>query len=119
MKKSEIRFERYKTGDATIIIVAYGTMGRIARAVVDKLREKKIKAGLFRPVSLWPFPNKQLKSMDKGRTKFLVVEMSAGQMVEDVRLAIQDDKRISFYGRMGGGIPSEEEIAEKVLRSKY
>jgi len=118
IKKNETRFEKYKTEDAEIIIVAYGTSSRISRASVNSLRKNKVKAGLFRPISLWPFPYHALKSQDKGKTKFLVVEMSAGQMVEDVRLAIQDDKRIYFYGRTGGGVPTEEEIIEKAVSCK-
>ena len=118
IKKNEIRFEKHKTEDAKIIIVAYGTSGRISRACVDKLREKKIKTGLFRPISLWPFPYEALRKLNKDGTKFLVVEMSAGQMVEDVRLAVQNDKKVSFYGRTGGSIPSEEEIMEKALNLK-
>ncbi|NQU95657.1 MAG: 3-methyl-2-oxobutanoate dehydrogenase subunit VorB [Candidatus Omnitrophica bacterium] len=118
IKKNETRLEQYKTEDAKIIIAAYGTSGRIAKACVDRLREKKIKAGLFRPISLWPFPYKALRKLGTGSTKFLVVEMSTGQMVEDVRLAVQNDKKVSFYGRTGGGIPSEEEIMEKALSLK-
>ena len=114
IKKNETRFQKYKTKDAEIIIVAYGTSSRISRACVNRLRKDKIKAGLFRPISLWPFPYKALKSQGSGKTKFLVVEMSAGQMLEDVRLAIQNDKRVYFYGRTGGGVPSEEEVIEKV-----
>lgn len=118
MKKNEIRFEKHKTEDAEIVIVAYGTSGRISVPCVNRLRKDKMKAGLFRPISLWPFPYKALKSLDKGKTKFLVVEMSTGQMLEDVRLAIQDDKRVYFYGRTGGGVPSEEEIIEKAISCK-
>lgn len=114
INKNEIRFENYKTEGAEIILIAYGTSSRISKAVVNRLRENGTKAGLFRPISLWPFPYKALKGLDKGRTKFLTVEMSAGQMHEDVRLAIQDDGRVSFYGRTGGGIPSEEEIIGKI-----
>jgi 2-oxoglutarate ferredoxin oxidoreductase subunit alpha len=113
IRKNETRFENYKTKDADIIIVAYGTSSRISRACVNRLRKDKIKAGLFRPISLWPFPYSALKSQDGGKTKFLAVEMSAGQMVEDVRLSIQDDKRVHFYGRTGGGVPGEDEIIEK------
>ena len=116
--KNEVRFEEYKTEDADIVIVSYGTSSRISRASVDRLRKDKIKAGLFRPISLWPFPYDALRAMNKGNRKFLVVEMSSGQMVEDVRLAIQDDKRVSFYGRMGGGVPSLEEIVKAGLRIK-
>ncbi len=115
MKKQEIKFERYKTNNADIVIVAYGTPSRIAKACVDKLRNNNVRAGLFRPISLWPFPYKTLKALDNGKTKFLTVEMSAGQMVEDVRLAIEDDKRIHFYGRTGGSVPSEEEIIKRAV----
>ena len=118
IKENEIRFEKYRTEDAEIIIVAYGTSSRISRACVNRLRKDRIKAGLFRPISLWPFPYKVLKSQDKGKTKFLVVEMSAGQMLEDVKLAVQDDKRIYFYGRTGGGVPTEEEIIGKAVSCK-
>lgn len=116
--KNETRFEKYKTEDADIVLIAYGTSSRISRACVNQLRKDRVKAGFFRPISLWPFPYRDLKSLDKGKTKFLVVEMSAGQMIEDVRLAVQDDKRVHFYGRTGGGIPSEEEIIEKVAGIK-
>jgi len=115
VKKDETRFEKYRTENADLVIVGYGTSSRISRAAVDILREKKIKAGLFRPISLWPFPYKELKALDKGKTRFLTVEMSAGQMVEDVMLAVEDKKRIHFYGRTGGGMPSEEEIVKKAL----
>jgi len=121
IKKNEIRFDRHKTDGADLIIVAYGTSGRISKACVDKLRKDNITAGLLRPISLWPFPYEAIKSLDNGKTRFLVVEMSAGQMVEDVRLAIQDDKRVFFYGRTGGGIPGEEEVIEearKILKCK-
>jgi len=118
IRKKELRFEKYRTEGADIILIAYGTSSRIARAAVDVLRNKEIKAGLFRPISLWPFPYEGIKKLDKGKTKFIVVEMSAGQMVEDVRLAVADDKRVRFYGRAGGGIPDEEEIFKKALSVK-
>jgi len=112
--KNEIKYENYKVDDADIIIVSYGTSSRISKACVDRMRKENIKIGLFRPISLWPFPYKELKALDKGRTRFLTVEMSAGQMVEDVRLAIEDKKRVFFHGRTGGGIPTEEEIITKI-----
>jgi len=118
INKNELRFEKYKTEDAKIVIVAYGTSSRIARACVNRLRNDGIKAGLFRPISLWPFPYKALKALDKGKTRFLTVEMSAGQMLEDVRLAVQCDKRVRFYGRTGGGVPSEEEIIKEAISEK-
>jgi len=119
MKKDEIRFEEYRTENADMVFVAYGTNARIARAVVDELRDKGLKVGLFRPISLWPFAYSALKKLDNGKTKFFVVEMSAGQMVEDVRLAIEDSKRVFFYGRMGGGVPEQAvitKLAKKNLR---
>ena len=120
MKKDEVRFENYKTSDAKVVLVAYGTSARIARASVDELRKKGKQVGLFRPISLWPFPYKALKKLDKGKTKFFVIEMSSGQMIEDVRLAIEDTKRIHFHGRMGGSVPEQPDVvklANKILRN--
>ena len=119
MKKDEVRFENYKTSDAKVVLVAYGTSARIARASVDELRKNGKQVGLFRPISLWPFPYKALKKLDKGKTKFFVIEMSNGQMIEDVRLAIEDTKRIHFHGRMGGGVPEQPEVVKltkKILK---
>ena len=119
MRRNEIRFERYKTDNAKLILVAYGTSARIARASVDELRKNGKLAGMFRPISLWPFPYNKLKKLDKGKTKFLVIEMSAGQMIEDVKLAIEDSRRVYFHGRMGGGVPEQSDIvkiANKILK---
>jgi len=118
IKKNEIKFEEYKTENAEIVIVAYGTSSRISKVAVDGLRKDKIKAGLFRPISLSPFPYGALRALDKGNTKFLVVEMSTGQMLEDVKLSTEDKRRVHFYGRTGGGIPDEEEIIKRVLKIK-
>lgn len=115
MAEGEVRVEEYKTLDADIILVAYGSISRIARASVDTLRSEGIKAGLIRPISLWPYPYEAIEKHAKKGKKFLVVEMSAGQMVEDVRLAVQNDERVSFYGRTGGGVPQQEEIVKKAL----
>ncbi len=114
IEHAETRVETYNIKDAEIIIVAYGSMGRVSRACVDTLRGNGVKVGLIRPISLWPYPYSTIREAAEKDIKFLVVEMSAGQMVEDVRLAVQDDSRVSFYGRMGGGIPSEEEIIKQV-----
>ena len=115
----ETRSEEYLTGDAEIILVAYGTMSRVSRWAVDLMREKGLKAGMLRPVTLWPFPYEEIRSEASEGKRFLVAEMSAGQMVEDVRLAVQDDNRVGFTGRMGGGISSEQEViaeAKKVMK---
>jgi len=118
IKRKEIRYEKHKTENAEIIAIAYGTSSRIAKSAVNTLRKKGIKAGLFRPISLWPYPYKALKSLDKHSTQFITIEMSAGQMLEDVRLAIQDDRRVHFYGRTGGAIPEEEEIINRIMKLK-
>ena len=116
IEQNEIKFEEYKTDGAEVILVGYGSMGRIAKSAVDTLNENGIKAGLFRPITLWPFPYKEIEKLSTGGTKFLTIEMSAGQMVEDVRLAVQDNDRVFFSGRTGGGIQTEEEIVETVKK---
>lgn len=108
--EEELTFESYKTEDADIIIVAYGTISRIAKSCVDHLGGRDIKVGLIRPITLWPFPYAEISKHAKRGAKFLVAEMSAGQMIEDVRLAVQDDSRVAFSGRTGGGVHTEEEI---------
>ena len=110
----EIKIEKYKTEDAEVVVIAYGLVSRTARSCIDHLREKGTKVGLIRPITVWPFPYKEISDLAEKEVKFLVVEMSAGQMVEDVRLAVQDDKKVSFLGRTGGGIPTEEEIIGKI-----
>jgi len=117
IRKNETRCEKYNAKDADIIIVAYGSMARAARSCADRLKAK-MRIGLLRPISLWPFPYGAIKSLNKRKQKFLVLEMSAGQMVEDVRLGVQDDSRVFFYGRTGGGIPGEEEILEEIAKIK-
>lgn len=109
IRNNEQRFSTYKTKDAEYLIIAYGSQARIAFEAVDILREQKIKAGLFRPISLWPYPEKGLKEIAEGVKKILVVEQSLGQMVEDVKLTLPF-KEISFFGKAGGGIPEAEEI---------
>ena len=116
MSEAEVRAEKYRTEDADIILVAYGTVGRIARTCVDRLRNNGVKAGLFRPITLWPFPSGEIAQFAKRGNKIFVAEMNAGQMVEDVRLAVQDDAKVFFHGRMGGGVPGEEEIAGEIRK---
>ncbi|MBD3379047.1 MAG: 3-methyl-2-oxobutanoate dehydrogenase subunit VorB [Candidatus Omnitrophica bacterium] len=118
IEAAECEYEEYRTEDAEVVITGYGTVGRIARSAVDMLRSEGVKAGLLRPVTLWPFPYERLRELKGKGARFLAVEMSAGQMVEDVRLAVQDDPKVSFLGRTGGGIPSEGEIVEKA-REKF
>ncbi|MCK4860130.1 MAG: 3-methyl-2-oxobutanoate dehydrogenase subunit VorB [Candidatus Omnitrophica bacterium] len=110
MEKEEIRYEEIDIEDAEIVLVAYGTVSRICRGAMQKARKQGIRIGLFRPITLWPFPEQVLKKMALQRKKFLVVEMSYGQMLEDVKLAVEGKSEVKFYGRGGGGIPQEEEI---------
>ena len=119
MAKAEARCEEYMTDDADIIIAAYGTTARIAKKSIKELRAKGIKAGLLRPITLWPFPSETFAKAAERAKCILTVEMSCGQMVEDVRLAVNGRIPVEFFGRVGGMIPSWREImdnAEKTLK---
>ena len=111
IQSKEQRWEELFTKDARIVLVAYGSMSRIAKSAVKLLRSKGKKVGLIRPVTLWPFAK---KAFANPKQKYLVVEMSYGQMLEDVQLAVNGKSKIEFLGRGGGGIPSEQEIIAKV-----
>lgn len=114
MKDAEVRAETFHTKDSGIMLVAYGSVARIAKAAMEMARANGLKVGMIRPITLWPFPEKLIGDTCNTAKKFLVVEMSAGQMVEDVRLAVNGRANVDFYGRMGGGVPSESEILEKI-----
>ena len=113
-QQAEARCEQYRTGDAELLVVGYGIVSRVLRSAVDEARLLGIKVGLFRPITLWPFPTEQLKLAAARTEKVLVVELSNGQMVEDVRLALNGNKPVKFYGRVGGNVPSVEELVEKI-----
>ncbi len=107
---NEVRYAEYETDDAELLIVAFGTVGRIAQSAVRQARATGMKVGLFRPISLWPFPQARLDAL-AGRVKgVLVVEMNAGQMLEDVRAIVKDRAPVHFLGRMGGVIPLPDDI---------
>ena len=110
IEKNEVRCDEYLTDDAEIIVIAYGLISRVARSVVDELRAEGVKAGILRPVSLWPFPNEQIKSKINQAKFFFVCEMSMGQMVEDVRLVVGGLKPVHFFGRCGGVVPTPAEM---------
>jgi len=111
----ETRWREYETEDAELLLIAFGTVGRICQTAVRKARDRGMKVGLLRPVTIWPFPEARLAEL-AGRVKgMLVVEMNAGQMVEDVRLAVEGKCPIRFHGRMGGVIPLPEEIVDKLM----
>jgi 2-oxoglutarate ferredoxin oxidoreductase subunit alpha len=114
MKDTEVRAETFNLKDSDIVLVAYGSVARIAKASMGMARAKGLKVGLLRPITLWPFPDKVIEEISGRVKKFLVVEMSAGQMVEDVRLAVNGKAEVDFYGRMGGSIPTEDEIFERI-----
>jgi len=115
IKQKEARFEGLFLSDAKVILVAYGTMARIAKSVISQLRSMGKKIGLIRPISLWPFPQKPF-SIKNSKVKYLVIEMSYGQMLEDVQLAVGGRQQVEFLGRSGGGVPSEEEIINNVKK---
>ena len=119
IRPKEARAEEYFTSDARLVLVAYGTMARLCREVVRRARRKGLALGLLRPITLWPFPDARIKKLARSAGAFLAVEMSGGQMVEDVRLAVNGTVPVAFYGRMGGGVPEIEEIyrrASKLLK---
>ena len=114
IEHNEVLCEQYEIDDADIVLVAYGFSARIVRSAVSRAREEGIKAGWIRPITLWPFPTEQIsKAADEFRV-FLVVEMSNGQMVEDVRLAVNGKSPVLLHGRPGGGIPAVDEILDKI-----
>lgn len=115
MEELETRFEEYRTDDADFVLVGYGIVSRILRSVVDACREQGHQVGLLRPITLFPFPKVRLAELAGQVNAFLTVELSAGQMVDDVRLAVNGKKPVEFYGRMGGNVPTVEEIHAVVL----
>lgn len=124
MKREEIRYDLYKISDKnSILLASYGTMARICQTAIDELEEEGISVGLFRPISVFPYPQEQLRreAMKKNIKVVLTVEMSTGQMIEDVELAVQGNKPIEFFGRTGGIVPAPEEVKEqlKLLAKKY
>jgi len=114
IEQREVRYEEVLTEDAEILVVAYGLVARIAQKAVELARAEGIRAGLLRPITLWPFPRRVLRTLADRVEAVLDVEMNAGQMVEDVRLSVDGRVPVSFYGRMGGIIPSPEEVLERL-----
>lgn len=116
IERNEVRWEEYATEDAELVLVAYGTMGRICRTVVRRARKEGLRVGLFRPISLWPFPSTPLRKLAERVPVLLTVELSAGQMWEDVRLAVEGRAQTPFYGELGGVVPTPEEILSEVKK---
>lgn len=112
IKRDEQRVETYRTEDADICIVAFGACARIARSAVNEAREQGIKAGLIRPITLWPYPYRAIEQCPA--KAFLTVEMNMGQMIEDVRLAVGNSAPVEFFGRTGGVIPTPDEVLAQI-----
>jgi pyruvate/2-oxoacid:ferredoxin oxidoreductase alpha subunit len=113
-REEEPRHEQYFAEDAEILLVGYGIVSRVLRSTVETLRKEGIRAGLFRPITLWPFPAKALAAAAKGADQLLVVELSNGQMLEDVRLTVDGRVPVEFLSRTGGNVPSMEEVHQRV-----
>lgn len=114
IEENETRWEEILTEDADYLIVAFGSIARICTKAISLAREKGIKAGIIRPITLWPFPKEAVKNAAEGKKGILCVELNAGQMIEDVRLSIHDAIPVAHYGRLGGIIPSPEEIVDVI-----
>jgi 2-oxoglutarate ferredoxin oxidoreductase subunit alpha len=113
IERAEVRFAEESLDDAEIVVVGYGTAARVARTAIERVRPLGLRAGLFRPISLWPFPTQRLAEVAGGRRAVLVVELSAGQLVDDVRLAV-DGVPIFFHGRTGGMVPTPTEVVDRL-----
>ena len=118
IEKNEVMYEAYMTEDADYIITAFGTVARIAKSAVNELREKGIKVGLFRPITVWPFPYKELKEATVNAKALLDVEANEGQMCMDVKLAVNGTKPVEYFGHCGSLMPTTGEIVAKILEMK-
>ena len=118
IKEREVRYETLQTDDADYLIVSFGSAARIAEKALEIARSMGVRVGLFRPITLWPFPSKQIAAMAKGKKGVLVVEINAGQMVQDVRLAVNGAVPVEYFGRLGGIVPEPDEIVQ-VLKEKF
>ena len=116
IRDSEVRYQEYFTDDCEYLIVAFGTVARIALKAIEEAREKGLKIGLLRPITLWPFPTDAIAALARRVKGILTVELNAGQMVEDVRLAVNGRVPVTHYGRMGGMIPTPAEIMDAFHR---
>ena len=114
IKEREVRYETIELDDADIMIVAFGSAARIAEKAIELAREEGIKAGLFRPITLWPFPEKQIAEAAHGKRGVLVAEINAGQMIQDVRLSVNGEEPVEHVGRLGGIVPEPEEIVKAI-----
>jgi len=117
--EKEILYENYRTDDAELVVTAFGMAARIAKGAVKQARESGLKVGLFRPISLFPFPQRQLKELSERTRYFLDFEMNMGQMIDDVKLSLEGAGEVAFYGRPGGVIPTSTEVLRVITRLYY
>ena len=118
IRENEVRYETQNMDGADYLIVAFGSAARIAQKAIELAEEEGLKVGLFRPITLWPFPEKEIAAAAKGKRGVLVVEINAGQMVEDVRLSVNGEEPVAHFGRLGGIVPEPDEIV-KALKEKF
>ena len=118
IEKNEVMYEAYLCEDADYVITAFGTVARIAKSAINELREQGIKVGLFRPITVWPYPYKELAEASKNAKALLDVEANEGQMLQDVKLAINGAKPVEYFGHCGSLMPTTDEIVAKILEMK-
>jgi 2-oxoglutarate ferredoxin oxidoreductase subunit alpha len=116
MKKEEVRVEAFQADDARLLIAAFGSIARISKTSVEMARKEGMKVGLIRPITLFPFPEQAVERISKKVKTLLAVELNTGQMVEDVRLSVDRDARVFFYGRPPGSLPTPEDILEEIKK---
>jgi len=119
IKKKEVTYEAFLVEDAELVIVAFGIAARIAKGAIKNARADGLKVGMFRPITLWPFPSEELREVANSVKNFLVFEMNMGQMIEDVQLALEGKGEVFFYGRPGGVIPTPSEVFRVASRLCY
>lgn len=117
VKNNEVRYEATQCDDADYVIVAFGSAARISEKAMETAREQGLKVGLFRPITLWPFPEKEIEALGNGKKGVLTVEINAGQMIEDVRLATHGTVPVEHFGRLGGIVPDPEEIVASLKQN--
>ncbi|MBS1271128.1 MAG: 2-oxoglutarate oxidoreductase subunit KorA [Candidatus Marinimicrobia bacterium] len=118
MRESEVRYQAYHCDDAEIILIGFGIVSRVIQSAVDELRAQGVKVGMLRPITLFPFPSDVIRQYTDQVSKFWVMELNNGQMVDDVRLAVENRVPVKFHGRMGGNVVGTDEIIEKVLEEE-
>ena len=116
MKKEEVRSESFETRDSRLTVVAFGSVARISKTAVDLAKKEGMNVGLFRPITLFPFPESQIRALSQKVKSFLTVELNTGQMIEDVKLSVERDADVHFYGRPPGSLPTPEEIVNEIKK---